>query len=287
MLSEKQIEELIKSTIRKNRTELNMALVKPISSSYPFSTNGNYFFIGMPGSGKTFKIWKHILTCEKMFKKPVYSLIVFCSTSGKMDKTSEALRPNITTPIKYITDEELLPWLTKHLKRKSKYYSMVKHVLSKLQNTDEKMAQLIQKHSLDDIEDRIVYIAQKLVKYDTVEYPFNTLLILDDFAGHPLTQKTNSPLNRLLTKNRHNNLTCIIAIQTHIWINRNLKRIATDMVIYAGYSREDMETMLTQIPNNLNKKEIIDSYLNLKNPNDYLQINIIANRHEFVINTRF
>lgn len=277
----KQVKDIIDETIRKNASELKMALISPISEEYPFSTNGIYFLIGMPGSGKSFFIWKHILITERILNKPLYSKIIFCSTSGKMDKTAEAMSTNIKTPIIYLSETELIPYLTKHVKRKLKYYSIVKHVLSKMKNTDEKMKQLIEKYHLEKIEDRLIYIANKLAEYGTVDYPFNTLLILDDFAGSPLLKKTDSELNRLLTKNRHYNLTCIIAIQTHIFINKNIKRMATDVVVYSGYSREDMETMLKQIPNNLNKKEIVDKYLLLKNPHQFLQMNIIARNYVF------
>ena len=37
---EKEVEALIKETLKKNRKELDMALIKPLSPNYPFSTNG-------------------------------------------------------------------------------------------------------------------------------------------------------------------------------------------------------------------------------------------------------
>ncbi|KAK8845142.1 hypothetical protein M9Y10_021324 [Tritrichomonas musculus] len=133
---------------------------------------------------------------ERLFTKPYYSKIIFCSTSGKLDKTAEVLSKNVKTPNEYIKEENLLPYLKRHLKRKLKYYAMVKHVLSKMMETNEEMARIISKHFLMEIEDRIAYIACKLVQHQTASYPYNTLLVLDDAAGSPLLKNGNSELSK-------------------------------------------------------------------------------------------
>ena len=50
----KTVEALIKETLKKNKKELDMALIRPLTPSYPFSTNGVYYLIGKMGSGKSF-----------------------------------------------------------------------------------------------------------------------------------------------------------------------------------------------------------------------------------------
>ena len=54
------------------------------------------------GSGKSYFIWNHIITCEKLFNDPYYSLIIFSSTSGSLDKTSETFKKLVKTPIEEI-----------------------------------------------------------------------------------------------------------------------------------------------------------------------------------------
>ena len=242
-LTIKQVEESIKTTLQKNQRDIEMALIKPLSPEYPFSSNGIYFLIGKMGAGKSYFIWRHIMITEKLFKKPYYSKIIFCSTSGKLDKTAEILSKNVKTSIEYIKEDDLMDYLKRHLRRKLKYYALVKHVLSRMKEANEEMTRLIDKYSLDEIEDRIVYIANKLVKYNTTSYPYNTLLILDDAASSPLLKNGNSELCRLLTKTRHYNLTCIIAVQTLRFVHLNVKRLATDIIMYSGFSRNDFESM--------------------------------------------
>ena len=276
-----KVEELIQDSLRKNQREIEMALIKPLSSEYPFSSNGIYFLIGKMGAGKSFWIWRHIMITERLFNKPYYSKIIFCSTSGKLDKTAEVLSKNVRTPIEYIKEENLLPYLNRHLRRKLKYYSMVKHVMSKMSETNEEMLRIIRKHSLMELEDRIAYIASKLMKYQTSSYPFNTLLVLDDAAGSPLLKNGNSELCRLLTKTRHFNLTCIIAVQTIRFVHLNVKRLATDIICYSGFSKEDFMSILQQTPNNLDIKTTTIEYLNHTGQHDRFVINITAGEAYF------
>ena len=279
----KDVETVIKETLRKNQRDIEMALIKPLSPEYPFSTNGIYFLIGKMGAGKSFFIWRHIMITERLFKQPYYSKIIFCSSSGKLDKTAEVLSKNIKTRIDYVKESDLMSYLNRHIRRMITYNSLVNNMMSKMKETNDEMRRLIQKHSLNDIEDRIAYIAQKMMKYDTSAYPYNTLLVLDDAAGSPLLKNGNSELCRLLTKTRHFNLTCIIAVQTLRFIHLNVKRLATDIICYSGFSKEDFMSMLQQTPNNLDVKTTTEEYLNHKGSHDRFIINITNGSSNFEI----
>ena len=198
-----------------------------------------------------------------------------------MDKTSEAMSKQIKSPIVYINENELMVYLKRHLKRKIKYYAMVKHVMTKMTETNEEMARIINKHSLQDIEDRIIYIANKLVKYQTSSYPFNTLIILDDIAGSELLTHNNTEFIRLLTKTRHYNITCIIVIQTIRFVHINAKRMATDIICYSGYSEEDFTSLLQQTNNNLDIKKTVKEYLHHRDPHEKFIMNLTASRYIF------
>lgn len=275
------VEKLIDETMRKNMREIEGALIKPISDDYPFSTNGIYFLIGRPGAGKSYWIWRHIMITERIFKHPYYQKIFFCSTSGKMDKTAEALNKQIKTRMIYISEKQLMDVLRKHLKRKVKYYAIVKYVLSKMKETSDEMKKIIEKHHLQDLDDKIIYIANKLCKYGTSAYPYNTLIILDDCAGSDLLKNGNSEFIRLLTKTRHYNITCIMAFQTIRFVHINAKRMATDIICYSGYSEEDFTSLLQQTNNNLNTKETVQEYLQHREPHDKFIMNITANKYYF------
>ena len=277
----KNVETLINETLNKNMRDIEGALIKPLSDEYPFSTNGIYFLIGRPGAGKSYWIWRHIMITERLFKKPYYNKIIFCSTSGKMDKTAEVLNKKIKSKIEYVSERQLMNILKRHIRRKTKYYAIVKHVLSKMKETSEEMQRLIEKHHLNDLEDKIVYIASKLCKYQTASYPYHTLIILDDCAGSDLLKNGNSEFIRLLTKTRHFNITCIMAFQTIRFVHINAKRMATDIICYSGYSEEDFTSLLQQTNNNLNTKQTVAEYLQHRDPHDKFIMNITANKYYF------
>ena len=277
----KEVEKLINETMRKSMREIEGALIKPLSDNYPFSTNGIYFLIGRPGAGKSYWIWRHIMITERLFKHPYYQKIIFCSTSGKMDKTAEVLNKKIKTKIVYVSEKQLMDVLQKHLRKKIKYYAIVKHVLSKMKETSEEMKRIIEKHHLKDLEDKIIYIANKLCKYGTSSYPYNTLIILDDCAGSDLLKNGNSEFIRLLTKTRHYNITCIMAFQTIRFVHINAKRMATDIICYSGYSEEDFTSLLQQTNNNLDTKATVQEYLQHREPHDKFIMNITANKYYF------
>ena len=275
------VEKLINETLNKNMRDIEGALIKPLSDDYPFSSNGIYFLIGRPGAGKSYWIWRHIMITERLFKHPYYNKIIFCSTSGKMDKTAEVLNKKIKSKIEYVSEKQSMTILKRHLRRKTKYYALVKHVLSKMKETSEEMQRIIEKHHLNDLEDKIVYIASKLCKYQTSSYPFHTLIILDDCAGSDLLKNGNSEFIRILTKTRHFNITCIMAFQTIRFVHINAKRLATDVICYSGYSEEDFTSLLQQTNNNLNTKQTVAEYLQHRDPHDKFIMNITANKYYF------
>lgn len=276
-----EVDEMINKIVKKNSSELNMALIRPLSDEYKFSTNGFYIFCGKMGSGKTLEIIKHILITDRMNDgEGYYNLIVFCSTSGGLDKTVQAFLPKIKTPIAFVPDTSLLQFLQCHIRRKKKYYSIYRYVNSNGKKIDDEFKRLIEKHNLDKEEKKLLYVAQKLLKYNTVKYPLNLLLVLDDFAGHKLINKPDAELCRILTKTRHYNITCILAVQSTKFVIKNLKRICTDLVLWRGVGWDDFYDLQRELPHNFDVKEVWEEYKKLNDPHSKLVMNLYAGSYE-------
>jgi hypothetical protein len=274
-----RVQKLMNSAVRNINSD---SLIKPISDDYHFSSNGVYFFVGRMGTGKTYEVWRHIYTTELLSKKPYYSEVIYCSTSGAMDKTTEAMCAKMKGVIRFVSETELMSYLTKHLKWKLKYYALIKFTLSKFTDANDEMLRIIAKHNLENREESLEYISSKLSKYNTCDYPFRTLLVLDDFAGSPLLKKVDSPLARILTKTRHYHLTCIIIAQTFRFISLNVRRLATDVIIFSKFSEDDFIKALHQFPNNLNYKDAWEKYKQLTNPHARLVLNMVTDESHFI-----
>jgi hypothetical protein len=97
------------------------------------------------GTGKSYLIMKHILVIERLFSQPYYHLIIYTLTSISMDKTVDSLGKDVKTQILFVPDTEVLPYLEKHIKRKSKFYSLAKFILPDKPN--EQVTNILKKHN--------------------------------------------------------------------------------------------------------------------------------------------
>ena len=219
---------------------------------------------------------------ERLFDEPYYSLIVFCSTSGGLDKTVQTFLPKVKTPIAFMPDTSLLPFLRRHIKIKKKYYAIVQFLNKNLKKPSDEMQRIITKHNLIKKEDQLKYIAEKLLKYNTSHYPANLLLVLDDFASNPLLQHKESELNRILTKTRHYNITCIIAVQTVKFVIKNLKRMLSDAVIWKGLSYDDWTQFMRETSHSFNADLLWEQYHRLQDQHSHLELHFVANTYKFV-----
>ena len=147
---EEQIEAEMKSIASKHQNALNNALIVPLSPDWPFSTNGLYLMLATAGCGKSRFIIKHILMTEKLFDEPYYTQIVYCSTSGELDKTISTYVNSkvIKTPLVEVPDTQLMDFLAQHLKRKRKFYSMIEYIQSGFKTINKTLQHSIDKHNL-------------------------------------------------------------------------------------------------------------------------------------------
>jgi len=290
MTTLKEVEKIIERQLKKNEKDLSYAVIEPLAEEWPFSSNGVYLFCGKMGSGKSYTIMKHILMTERLFDSPYYDTIIFSSTSGTLDKTVSAMKSDISTPIRFVKDTDLLSFLENHIVQKMLYYSLVQFIKSSGEEIDEIMKSILEKHKFYRIKDRKrVYDWHRIGQYASKvmsesgfnRYPSYSLLIMDDFAGHPLLAKVDSPLSKMLTKTRHYHITAILAIQTWRFIHFNFKRLCTDIVIWKGYCELDFKNMIKQTPNDQNWETLWNRYTNLPSKHSNMTLHITNSTVQF------
>lgn len=284
------VNHTLATQIQKNKKDIDNASIKPFSDEYPFSTNGIYLFCGKMGSGKTYTILKHLLIMDQLYGEPYYDQIIFSSTSGTLDKTVEAVKDQVQTPIEYIKDFELMDYLNRRIRQKMKFYGIVKFIETGGERKTDEMNDIIEKHHLVkwekgqwvvDMRKVAMYLIDKLDKWGFKRYPVYDCIVLDDFAGHPLLKRPDSELNKMLTKTRHYHITAILGIQTWRFVHLNFKRLCTDILIWKGFSMEDFEAMIKQTPNQSNWKDLWAQYSAFQDPHDYIALHITAGKVEF------
>ena len=228
----------------------------------------------------------------------------------------------IKTPLVQVPDTELMNWLAKHLKKKKKYYAMIEYIQSGYKTINKTLMHSIDKHhfkvmvrckrkkipphlydqypqySTAMVYDNeidigciekinkpklLAWIASKMKKYNVSKPVCPLLVILDDFAGHKLIERKETPLAKMMTKCRHYSCTFIIAVQTAKYVIKNIRRQATDVVVWAGLPEEDFFDLLKEIQYSYPKEILWEQYKALTSQKDYLILNTKAQSYEFVL----
>ena len=275
MTVEEHIEEEMNAIAAKHKDALNSALIQPFSPEWKFCTNGLYLLLATAGCGKSRFIIKHILMSERLFAEPYYSLICYCSTSGELDKT-------VST---YINSKTIK---TKHkfkvkVKCRGKHNIILRDVYP-VYSTGAVTDNEIDAGSIEKINKPrlLAWIADKMRYYQVSKPICPLLVVLDDFAGHKLIERKETPLARMMTKCRHYSCTFIIAVQTAKYVIKNIRRQATDIVVWAGLSEEDFYELMKEIQFSYNKDALWNEYRQLKNQKDHLILNVKAHSYIFV-----
>lgn len=287
------IDKHFAKVMHEHREELENAAIKPIHEKFPLTQNGIVGLIAPPGSGKTFTYLKLAAQQEALFSEPFFELIVICSTSNKFDKTVRAFKDIITnSKVVAVKDTDLLDWLNKYMRRMLKYNAIMSLINNNcdINIDDEEVQRILTKHRCRNINpakpqtekqklDMIKYLAGKLEKYGWKTHPHRCLLILDDFASHPLVRSRETEMSRLLKKLRHFNINVMICVQTCKSMTKDIKRICTDFILFPGISEDDFNDLLKEsMACKFNRKELWKTYNSLDSMHDQMRIHIYANK---------
>ena len=285
----RKVDELFNKIKEQHKEELGYAELKPIDDKFPFAQNGICAMIAPVGSGKSYNYLKIMAKQENMFNEPFFELIVICSTSAKFDKTvitfKEAIKKSKIVPVK---DSDLLEYLNEYMNRIFIYNTIMRFVNDGLKwnKMDEEMKDLIIKHtgihrfnSEKSITKAIQWITNTLKEFGWKTYPHRCLLVLDDYASHPLLRSKETELSRLLKKLRHFNINVIICVQTVKSIPKDLKRGLSDLIIFPGISQEDFLDLMKEVNTNfIDNKTLWESYRKILNQHSTMTLHLNAKR---------
>jgi len=254
------IEERFDRISRQNADELGYSQLKPIDKKYPYAQNGITAMIAPVGSGKSYNYLKLMAKQEALFEEPFFELIVICSTSNKFDKTVQTFRETVKkSKIVAVKDVDLLDYLNEYMRRIFIYNCIMKFVMAglpwnKLQQNHGELLELLRTHvgvysytTEKTIDKGLRWIVGVLHEYGWRTYPHRMLLILDDFASHPLLRSKETEMSRLLKKLRHFNINVIICVQTVKSIPKDIKRGLSDLILFPGISEYDFKDLMREI----------------------------------------
>ena len=275
----KEIDKLMEKNNKNNKFNLDNASIEPIHPSFLWSANGIWAYIAVMGSGKSYSVMKTILQQESLSDEPYYELVVYCSTSNGFDQTVQTHQSSVKkSKLVFVQDTQLLDWVNKYIRRILKYNAINTLIFSEFKKFTDEMLRLKDKHRLTSNNKLFKYIATKLVSYGWKTYPHRCLLILDDFASHPLVRTKESEMSRLLKKLRHFNITVNIIVQTTASLSKEIRRILSDVVLFRGVNEDDFKAFFKVVPNTYDVKKLWNLYKSMKNRRDKMILHLSANK---------
>lgn len=283
-----EIDKEFDKLMKRNKKELDNAQIKPIHDKFLFAQNGIVGLIAPPGSGKTFTYLKMAAQQENLSNDPFFELVVICSTSGQFDKTVQSFKDVIKkSKLVCIKDSELVDYVKKYTRRVLKYNSINAYINTKGKKVDEEMERIINKHHWGNKNKEVEYLSKKLAKYGWKTIPHRMLLILDDFASHPLLKSKDQDMVRFLKKLRHFNITTVLCVQTAKSLIKDVKRILTDIILFPGLSEDDfMDLMKETMAGKFDRKLLWDRYKTIENQHTSFRIHIYANKVQIIVSQK-
>ena len=283
----KKVDDTFKRLSEKYKENLENAKIKPIHPKFPFAQNGICAFIATIGSGKTYRCLILIAQQEVLGEQPFFETAVFCSTSGEFDETSKTFKKGIRkTNVINVKDDELMDFLNEYTNKIKTYNTIMVFVKNGLKDPDEEMLKLLRENGTMnrkgeiDIIRMITFISNKLTEIGWKTHPHRLLLVLEDFASHPLLKRKEDPLSRFLKKLRHFHINVIICVQTTKSIPKDLKRNLTDVILFPGINEEDFKFLVREstVGKLGSPDELWEQYRKIKTPQTMIGYHVSADK---------
>jgi hypothetical protein len=232
-----KVDDTFDEISKRHAAELKIAKITPIHREFLFAQNGICAMIAGMGAGKTYNYLKLAAKQQELFAKPVFEEVVICSTSGEFDKTVQTFKSVITkSKLTCVKDTDLMEYLDKHIEKIALYNILMRFINSGFAEPDEAMREIILTKRLYDGKKLLRYLTLTINDLGFKTYPCRMLLIMDDFASHPLLKRKETELSRMLKKLRHYQINVIICVQTVKSIPKDIKRNLSDLVLFPGIS---------------------------------------------------
>ena len=202
-------------------------------------------FVGRQRTGKSYTATREIIKICR--NHPETHLIVYINQTGQpSDDTFENTKDLIERPIVYVAYEQCEKFLRELLSYKDTYNKIKDH-----------HAEATVPHELiNELCDKL-YIEDLSLPY------LHTIIMLEDATNTATLKKGTSYINELMTQCRHIQASFFVII--HFWkaLSTNLKSNLSTIYIYSGYSRQQLQYILSQMNISKTIKEVYDEYITL------------------------
>lgn len=239
------INEAVEKIVNNELNNGTKKLISKIDDSINFRYNSFNICVGPQGSSKTCSVMKELIKLG-FVKNHDYHLIVYVSNTDS-DDTVNSLSKHIKIPVVKIDYEHVEEYLSELITLKDKY-NKIKDCLDSGIYTE----------LCKEAENILINLFVDNFKIKRL----HTFILFDDAAF--VIGKKDTQLKRWLCQLRHLNFTVFCCLQIFNSIDPKIKSQLSSVWIFKGFSRERLNYIYRQTPNNLTFNEFCEKYFKLK-----------------------
>ena len=218
-------------------------------------------FCGRQGKGKTLNVLKEMVKLSKIPSN--VHMLVFVNKDGRVDDTTEALKPLITIPIKYVSVKDIEDHLQDLYFHKLIY------------------DKIVSEHLEDDLEEEQVSEVLEFLMLDDFEKPsLQEVILFDDAAFEKVLSKNNSTIVSMAHQARHFKFIFCFCVQGIKDIPLPIKEQTTTFFLYSGFMNQKLFPLYNQCGIKCVEFQEFKRAYNSLNDKDYLIIDCQTGRCE-------
>lgn len=239
------VEDQMITELNNNKSKIKSESKKSFGKDIDVLENSLNICVGAQGHGKTFRTTAEVIKISKISKE-THMLIYFNKNGDSNDATFESVKHLIQIPIVYVPYDKAEDYVRSIQAYKSLY---LKYKSNKIKLPEKNIVEM-----------------KNILKIKDFKRPYlHTLMLFEDFANNPLLKRCDGYFNQFFATLRHEHCTVFISVQFWKSIPTEIKSNATSIFIFAGYSKQQLTYILSQIALPYTKDQIYEKYNQMKN----------------------
>ena len=221
------VNEEVAEVLANNYEKLMMSKINKIHPEINLKYSSVNLFCGRQGKGKTLTVLKELVKLSKITSN--VHMLVFVNKDGRIDDTTEALKPLITIPIKYVSVKNIEEYLQDLYFHKLIYEKIRSE---HLQNTID--------------ENQLSEVLEFLCLEDFEKPTLQEVILFDDAAFEKVLTKQNSVIVSMAHQARHFKFMFCFCVQGIKDIPLPIKEQTTCFFLYSGFINQKLFPLYNQ-----------------------------------------
>ena len=221
------VNEEVAEVLANNYDKLMKSKINVIHPEINLKYSSVNLFCGRQGKGKTLTVLKEMVKLSKIPSN--VHMLVYVNKDGRIDDTTEALKPLITIPIKYVSVKNIEEFL------QDLYFH--KLIYDKIINENLK----------DELEeDQINEVLEFLMLDDFSRPTLQEVILFDDAAFEKVLTKNDSVIVGMAHQARHYKFIFCFCVQGIKDVPLPIKEQTTTFFLYSGFMNQKLFTLYNQ-----------------------------------------